>query len=583
MINTSGTTKRADSSRSTAARMRSLIAWIGRYDAPIVVALGILMLIVTTLPYIFAYTSSPSDRHFVGVLMNVPDNIQYFSWMRDHRSALLVPNRLTPEPNEPALFNLLWLVTAQISMFTGWSVPVLFHGLRLIAAAGVLTALYMICRAFTRSRAEMWTAYLTIALGAGMGWIWVVEKYAQGISDVRFPFDLYVSEPNITLSIMAFPHFMIASALIMAVFAWYIRALEHRSWAAASIAAALALLLTLQHAYDLLIIGMVPAGALGLILLRDRRIPWFGVGALALVGVLAAPPAIYFTILTSRNPLWREVLDQFSNAGIFTPSPPHLLILFGIPLIIVVASGVMGLSRMIRMIARPGHGSTPAARLWEAFHKCSNTDLFLWSWLLVGFFLLYLPLEFQIHMLNSWQVPVAILAIRIVFRQIMPVVAGRSNYLARALPLILVCAVLPTNLYLIAWRFVDLGRYQAPFFLTVDQDRALTWLEDHTTRSDVVLAGLDFDQFVPARTDARAFVAHWAQTVDYFGKLDAVRGFFDAATSDTERQTLLERHAVTYVVQGPEERSLGTYDATQSPFLELAFTNGDVKVYRVHP
>lgn len=529
-------------------------------------ALIVLVLGITALPYLYAYGTSPPDRRFVGVLV-VPDTMQYFSWMRDHRSAWLVANRMTPEPNAPSLFNLLWLIVGRVGAATGWDEAALFQGLRVLAGAALLLVLYLVCGLFTSRRAERWTAYLTIVFGAGLGWIWVVEKYLRGLADVRYPLDVYVAEANTLQIITVFPHFTVATTLILAVLSCFLQAQRRASWRWAAAAALLALALTLQHAYDLLIIALVPAGMLGLVAVRDRRIPWRGVAMLGLIGAISAPPALYFTLLTSRDPLWRQVLAQFANAGVYTPPPPHLLVLMGLPLALALAGAA--------------HGVVQGARLAGRLRRASDADLLLWSWFAVGAVLPYIPTDFQIHMLNAWQVPVALLAARVLWRQILPRLPARRPLAAYGVAAVLVLAAMPTNLYLVAWRTLDMGRHQAPYYLTADEDAALAWLGRHTSADDVVLSGLNLGQFVPVRSDARAFLAHWAQTAAFFDKQGAVQRFFAATTADSARAELLRAYGVTYVIAGPEERSLGSYDIAATPLLAPAFSSGDVTVYHV--
>ncbi|HEU5088043.1 MAG TPA: hypothetical protein VFT99_11375, partial [Roseiflexaceae bacterium] len=95
-----------------------LIAGVGsrQRERLLLLALGFVVLIASSLPYAYAYLTQPPDRVFSGIVFNVPDNAQYLSWARDHRTGLLVSNRMTPEPNPPLLFNLLWLVVAQLSV-----------------------------------------------------------------------------------------------------------------------------------------------------------------------------------------------------------------------------------------------------------------------------------------------------------------------------------------------------------------------------------------------------------------------------------------------------------------------------------
>jgi hypothetical protein len=307
----------------------------------------------------------------------------------------------------------------------------------------------------------------------------------------------------------------------------------------------------------------VPAGALALIWLRDRRIPWFGGLSLAMIGAVAAPPALYFTWLTGRDPIWRAVLYQFANAGVYTPAPPHLFILMGLLLVLACVAVIAGLRR------RPALASQ------------SDADLLLWAWAGVGALLLYVPTNFQIHMLTAWQIPLALLSARWLHRTAIPALARARPRLAGALPTLLLVAVLPTNIYYLAWRVVDLSRHEAPYYLSDHEVAALTWLGQRATGDDVVLAGLALGQYVPVYSDARTFLGHWAQTVDFYGKQAAVAKFFSPAVNDSARAALLDRFGVTYVLYGAEERALGPVELATIAHLELAFQSGDVAVYRV--
>ena len=142
-------------------------------------------------------------------------------------------------------------------------------------------------------------------------------------------------------------------------------------------------------------------------------------------------------------------------------------------------------------------------------------------------------------------------------------------------------AVLPTNLYLWAWRFVDLARHGYPFYLYRDEVEALDWLQVNTAPDDVVLCSLTVGQYVPAVSGNTAFLAHWAQTIGFFDKRERVARFFDAGVSDSERAKTVHAFGVDYVLRGPAERALGTYDPEATPWLTLAYSTEQVDVYRV--
>jgi hypothetical protein len=482
---------------------------------------------LTTAPYVYAAWTTPADRVYTGLMLDAPDTLQYFSWLRDHRAALLISNRMTAQPNEPALFNLLWLLLAQVQRLTGWSNAAIFQLLRLVGGVSFAAALwwfYGLIAGNTRARGWAWALAMC---GGGLGVIWVLRKYLLG-REIDHPLDVYVAEPNTVLSLLGYPHFLVAGALIVATLGAAFTAARN-GWRWWLVAAGCALLLALQHAYDLLTVYATLGGWIALLALKRRAIPWAIVrGALA-VGLISFPPAGYFAWLTSRDPLWRAVLSQFSNADVWTPSPPHLLLLLGLPLILTIVCWDW----------LPQRG-------WLA--ERSDGELLVRVWALSGLALIYLPVSFQIHLLNPWQVPLALLAVWGVERRIQPWAERRRWAAARwLLPLTLLLA-LPTNLYLISWRFVELARHDQPYFLSLDQAAALDRLAATATRQDVVLSELALGQFVAAQTDARAVLAHWAQTVAFYQTSDDVERALDPASPSATRQALLATYGVSYVL-----------------------------------
>jgi hypothetical protein len=299
------------------------------------------------------------------------------------------------------------------------------------------------------------------------------------------------------------------------------------------------------------------------VILRDRVWPGYLAKAGLVVGGLSIWPALYNVYLTTANPLWEDVLAQFANAGVYTPNPLHLIILFGLPLIVAVFTW----AKKLRL------------RVW------GNPTLFVQVWFLVGFLLSYVPTDFQIHMLNSWQVPMMILVAEGLYKFIMPVIARWKLVTRRAQRLALtvfVLAVLPTNVYLWAWRFVDLNRHDYPYYLYRDEVAAMQWLAERSSADAVVLSSLDAGQYLPSLSGRRAFLAHWAQTVSFFDKREQVVQFFGAKIDDTERLATLQTFGVDYVLYGPAERALGQYDPGDSPFFSAVFSSPRVTVYRVN-
>ncbi len=529
------------------------------------VAVAILIvLVITAIPYLFAYRSAPADKQFMGVMVNIPDHFQYFSWMRESQTQILVPNQLTPEDSTPLLFNFLWWTLGRIEVLTGINYAGLYQITRWLAGAFVMAATYYFCGVIFTSRTKRCTSFLIATIGGGMGWLLVVEKTLLGLADVNSPFALYTSEPNTFLNILAFPHFSIAAGLIAIVFALVLQGQRSKNMRYAWLAAAVSLLLGVQHAYDMFIIYPVIGLYALFIWLRDRKFPMYLFKLGIIVVLISMWPALQAFYITQADPVWKGVLAQFDNAGAFTPAPWLLPILMGIPLLLALW----------------------ALDIRTPWRDRDDTHLFILAWFLAHIPLIYIPLNFQIHMLSGWQIVTAILATIAIYTRIVPLLKrffqNRSReQLTRWATVGVLLLVIPVNVYLIGWRFIDLRRADYPFYAPTENIEALDYLETQVASNDVVLSGLDMGQYIPALTGARSFLGHWAQTLNYFDKQDMVEAFFTESTSDADRETILRHFSVDYVLYTEREQAIGTFDPASVDYLEEVYRNDNAVVYAV--
>ncbi len=588
--------------------------------------LTVLALVVTSLPYTFAYLTTPDDRVFIGVHLNVVDHLQYFSWMRAHEDSFLISDRMTPEPNAPVFFNLFWWAMAQVARVTNWDYPALLQLLRWPAGLVFGLVVYAFSRLCIHDSFKRALAFLLILFVAGFGWILVVQKY---LDDLYFPLALYVAEPNSFLALMGGPHFTIAAAHIVGALGLFLTALRRRQLRWAALAGVVALSLGLQHAYDLITVYGVIGAFVLVLMIRERRVLWFEIRAAVIVGLISVGPPAYFFFLTSADPVWSVILDQFVNIGVWTPDPIRLVILMGVLLLLGLAGPLADLWRSRRASPRALQflrvwlaltllfgAATPVASLaqslWpETFERMpvnalafgtvflvaggliadlvwprqeeSKPRLFVKTWAVVHLFIIYIPLEFQIHLLNPWQVPLAILAASFWLDRVVPLIQARWPRWGsrRAMSALLLLVVTPTNVYLFVWRFVDLNRHDSPFFIYRDEAAALQWLDGKVAADDVVLSSEMIGQFVPGATGGTAFVAHYAMTLDYFGKLEQVKKFFDADVEDAWREALIREYNVRYVYYGRHERAQGDFNPARWSALEPVFSQGETTVFHV--
>lgn len=534
----------------------------------------VVVLLITSVPYFYAYKSAPDNMHFMGVVFNIPDHFQYFSWMRESQTQFLVPNQLTPEDSTPLLFNFLWFTLGRVESLTGIEYRTLYQMTRLLAAAFVMIATYWFASLVFTNRAKRWTAFLVSVLGAGLGWVWVIAKYVGKVEIVPpNSFDVYTSEPNTFFNILAFPHFSIAAGLIAVVFGLVLLGQKKQSMRYAWAAAAVSLLLSVQHAYDMFIIYPVIGLYALFIWLRDRKFPMYLFKLGVVVVLISVWPALQAFYITQADDVWKGVFSQFDNAGAWTPNPLHLPILMGVSWLMAIW----------------------ALKIRLPWRERDDTHLFLMAWFLAHFILVYIPLNFQIHLLSGWQIVTGMMAAIGLYTRVLPWLRRRLSAVSpQRVALLgssaLLLAVLPTNLYIFAWRTLDMkAAWQEMdervtdnrYFIRVSEYDAYQFLETQVKGTDVVFSSLNTGAFIPALTGARSFLGHWAQTLDFQNKRTLVDAFFNAATTDDQRLQLLGEYNVGYLFYGPEEAKLGDYDPTDSPFLTEVYQNDDVTIYAV--
>ena len=549
-----------------------VMSWLKAGEASewgFVVKMIVLVLVITSLPYLYAYLSTPSDKQFMGIVLDVPDHTQYLSWMRELSHSPLSANKLTPEPNEPLFFNLLWWGLGRLSKVLGLEYASMFQLLRLLAGTLFLLLAYWVCAYFFPDRERRRVAFVLITFTSGFGWVLSVLKYVLLKGQLLFPLDVFIVEGNTFLCILGDPHF-IAAALYIFVFDLLLRGQARGQLRYAVAAGLVALFLGWQHAYDLVLVYGILGGYFVLMTIRDRQLPTYLIKSGLILGLISWWPALYSVVLTKVDPLWSKVLAQFANAGVYTPNLLHLPILLGPVFLLAIFSAIKSNPFRLRGL--------------------SNKDLFLRAWFWFNFLLIYVPTDYQIHMLNGWQVPMAILATQGLFGYIVPFaerVADRQRWvwpkerIRRGALVALILIILPTNVYLLLWRFADLARHDYPYYLYKDEVAALAWLEDNAEPDDVTLSSLTVGQYVPALTGMHAFLAHWAQTIDFYDKSAMVEEFFNDNTKEVLRHEILHRFSVDYVFYGPVERDLGTYVPENSPSLQRVYTSSRVTIYQV--
>jgi hypothetical protein len=473
---------------------------------------GAVVIVLSCLPYIYAYTAAPSSHTFGGFLVNYLDGNSYLAKMREgYDGDWLFRLAFTPEKQSGLLVFTLYLALGHLAKATGLPLIVVFHIARAASGLFLLTTVYRLAAEFTADRSARRWAFAIAAGGGGLA----ILSLALGRSNAAqfAPVDLLVPEAFGFYSTLTNPHFCLAFALE----AWAVLlVIRPTRWNRAVLLVVLVLagLGIASMAPYLTPVVWVTIGA-GLMFRRplDSAALWRAGIVLGASGLLLA----YEYWAMTADPVIAGWARQNQ-----TPSPAWLDVFLGLGLWLPMA----------------GVG---AWRAWDGRRDVPTLAALL-TWLLVSLVLVFIPYALQRRFLGGIFMPLDVLAgggVAWVWTR-----AGRARRLAAAGTILL--GFSSTALVLLAL-FSAPATADPKMYLTFDETAGLLWLDAQGLHGDIVLADSRLGLFVPGWTGARSVYGHPMETLDAAAKRAEVDNYYahgDAA--------LLQRYSVRFVLGGPQ-------------------------------
>ena len=536
---------------------------------------GALMLL-SSLPYLIAAVSTPSEHVYTWMLHNIDDSAVYLSWMKQvAQGQFFQENRFCIEPQKSVLFNIWFLILGALSKVTGG--PLAYHVGRLVGVGGLVFAITRLAQSIFKNANHQRLAIVFTCLASGFGYLFGGFSTSRGFTGQ--PIDLFQPEISVFQVSVYSPLFAPALALIVVAVTSWIRAESSHSTKDAIAAGIATALLGNIHSYDVLHV------MLAVICIRvtsdaiQRRFhlhAWLlAIGA----GVIALPTTAWVFYATRVDPLFAARADTDTR----TAAIHWVLIGFGIALPLAIVAVV------------------------NAIKARDLPKLYLAAWFLGALLSSQLPFAFQRKMLMGAQIPLAMLA-----------VAGLlhlATKLTGDFPKILigtaVLLALPTNVFWVQDAMSKLpanaGSTQMRPYLTISENDALAWLGTNGKATDAVLVGPDptshlrfpsvalmphLSVYVPAIAGLTVFDGHWSETINYGAKITSTVRFFDASTSDDVRREILVQNRIRYVLypnklaDGPIADATGTalLKADASPqYIPVRWSNGTLTSQTASP
>ncbi|MBE2272588.1 MAG: hypothetical protein IAE80_30420, partial [Anaerolinea sp.] len=342
-------------------------SFISRREWRYVAVFTLIVIILTTLPYVVAWANQSDGWRFGGMLFGVEDGNSYLGKMRlGARGIWEFSLFYTSEVHSSApLFYLPYIATGQV---VGRFIPptdprlapalmVAFHALRALCTAILIPVMYAFIAAFVRSIKTRRLALTLATFGGGLGWLLALTGN-NGLFG-SLPIDVYVPEGFSFLVIFGLPHIALGRAALLGLLLAVMRTSTPPrpsmiSHVPTLIIAALCGWIVALAVPFYLALAYVILGAWGLAAWAiQRRFPTHLFTRAVIVGVLTLPIFAYFSLQFVTNnafAMWSSQNDL--------PSPHPLHYIFGYLLLVIPA---LFAARWLWRKSKP-HPPTPSRR-----------------------------------------------------------------------------------------------------------------------------------------------------------------------------------------------------------------------------
>lgn len=545
--------------------IRGLLDTIDNKEWRTVILISVIVVVITTIPYIYGYFSAPEGMVYTGAhAISSGDFPVYFSYIQQVKEgAWLIRDQFTSEFQDRGVLNLFWLEVGLSARVFHLPAIIVFRIYGVILIPVALVVLYLFISYFFQDKVRRFIAFLLGSFGSGIG-----VYFSQIIDPIikngtyTWPTDLWVAESNIFLSMFQSPHFILSWVLMMGVFLLFLLAIDNRKYRYSIAGGALALYWFNFHPFYFPYAVIILAAFSLFMLIYKKR--WDVAVHGAIITILGVPFVVYHYWIISSSALHAGKAVQ--NI-LITPPFQYLLLGFGMLL-------VLGIAGMIVHLFKD-----------KIFDSCKWVFLVFWG--IGGFALLYSPFFFQRRFMEGIQIPlvifsaIALFEISIWIKKRYP---GFGKFLREYPVIFILVAIMIFGMSSVGMITRDLILYTEHnrlFLIPEDYIPAVHWIDENNQSSLAILSHPLAGNRIPGYVNQRVFVGHFVETVDFERKKQEATDYFtDNFTMGTAEEWLKNAN-IGYILYGPYEKGDKLFEIDTQQYLSKIYEVGEVEVYEV--
>lgn len=515
---------------------------------------AVVIMILTTIPYLVAQINEGENWKFTGFLIGVEDGNSYIAKMLSGANgSWLFKTPYTTYPQTGVLAFTTYIILGKLAAGNGMHVQLLalFHGYRFIAGILCIMATYEFLAIYVHTP---WTRKLGTALictGGGLGFLTMAGL--DGLWQNRLPLEFYSPETFGFLSLFSLPHLALGRACLF----WGLAAVigGNHPLRKPSFSGLYFLILVLVQP----VTGVLAYALIFLVLLEIvithylSNLHWkLAISAawqskkhqIAWVVGPSLPVLLYTIIRYQTDPF----LQQWEKQNIIL-SPPvtDYLLAFGwtIPLIVI--------------------------SIWYMVRKKVQWQVFLIGWLVCLPVLVYFPVNIQRRLAEGVWAAVVVLVV---------LACEKMVYGKKILASAAVIFSISTVMVLSGGIFTAMNP-GTPIYRSAKETAAFEFLEQEASPGDIVLASYGVSNAMPAWAPVRVVSGHGPESIHGEMINNEVNAFFSGELTSSQEQKFLKIYHVRYLFWGPEEKRLGNLNPQSIDYLQPVYQDDKYAIFEV--
>ncbi len=527
--------------------MKYLLERHTKKELGIVFVVAIVVLTVSTLPYLYGYWVAPKDAVFMGMhKINWYDTYTYLAWIEQGRmGSFFFVNLFSSEPQVSVFFHPLFLVTGFVTAIFDLTNIVAYHVSRFfIGGAFFLLAYIFISKFFTESYKRI-LAFILLATSSGVGII------VGGNST-----DLWFTETVTFLNIYESPLNTFSLCLILAIFIISLDKFHTKSIKWSAIAAIFMNVLVLVHTYDFIFVAAVLGFYTLLKSIHKDDISYLR--NLLYLYLFSFPAILWQAYVLKENvslALWATI-----QSSVPAYHPINYLTGFGFLAVFATVGSIY------------------------AYYKKQFHFAFPIIWIVIVVILLYFPYlaRFQRKFTEGLHIPVVLLAtVGIVWW--VKFLTDHSKITRYFLYSFVVLHLSLTNWYVVYQdiKVFDEGAY--PYYYKKSEIDAIKWLKNNSNKGQAVLSGTKLGNIIPGISGRPVYMGYDTITDNYYQRYDTVKNIFALQEiSQDKLKDFFELYNISYLVYDQEMKTYIQFDIKKYEFLKLVYESPDIKIYKIN-